>query len=760
MKKTPANTPDIFDAQGLPTANAIVQALDEHSDLSSKRDLTRYFNIKGDARVAFKKRLKELEGEGIIARRKKELRKTASLPSVSVLDIDRDSDPDYLIAYPAKWDDREGEAPQILIKMERGDRTVPGPGERVLARIEKQPGQTPAYSARTLKILSAPRKASIGVMRMDDGGARLVPVDRKQKEMRIRTNDIGAAKDGDLVEVDVQVRGRMMVPEAKVSAVLGNPQSEGAVSLIALHNLEIPHKFPPKLEIAAEQLEEVGLENRQDWRHIPFVTIDPETAKDHDDAVYAHQDEDPKNSDGYVVYVAIADVSAYVRPNSILNDEAFERGNSVYFPDRVVPMLPERISNDLCSLREGENRPSLAVRIVLNADGTKRGHAFHRVMIRSAAKLSYQQAQNAINGQADAQSEPILEPVLKPLFAAYTAMAKARDARGPLALDLPERRIILNDKGMVDRVMVPVRLDAHRLIEEMMIAANVCAAETLEQKHKPVVYRIHDAPGREKLGALREFLQSLELSLIKSEAIKPSQFNTILHKVHGTPNAHHVSEMVLRTQARAEYSTENLGHFGLNLDRYAHFTSPIRRYADLLVHRALISGLGLGDDGLSDSEISRLDAMTQHISSTERRAMAAERETQDRLIAYYLSSQLGAEFDGRISGVTKSGLFVRLNETGADGFVPASSLGRDYYHFSQSEQAMIGERSGETFKLGDDVRVRLLEAAPVAGSLRFEVLSDGTSGAPMKRGGRPEKFGKRPLHRARRKSQRSRAQGK
>lgn len=758
MKKTPANAPDIFDEQGLPTAEAIMQALEEHSDLSSKRDLTRYFNIKGDARVPFKKRLKELEGEGVLVRRRKELRKATSLPSVAVLDIDRDSDPDHLIARPAKWDEREGDAPAVLIKMERGDRTVPGPGDRVLARIEKQPGQSPAYAARTLKILSAPRKASIGVVRLEDGGARLVPVDRKQKEMRIRINDLADAKDGDLVEVDVQVRGRMMVPEAKVSAVLGNPQSEGAVSLIALHNLEIPHKFPPKIDLAAQELTEVGLDGRQDWRDIPFVTIDPETAKDHDDAVYAQADDDPKNAGGHIVYVAIADVSAYVRPNSALNDEAFERGNSVYFPDRVVPMLPERISNNLCSLIEGENRPALAVRIVLNTDGTKRIHTFHRVMIRSAAKLSYQQAQNAIDGHADDKSGPLVKPVLKPLFDAYAAMAKARDARGPLALDLPERRIILNESGMVDRVMVPDRLDAHRLIEEMMIAANVCAAETLEQKHKPVVYRTHEAPGREKLGALREFLQSLELSLIKSEAIKPSQFNTILHKVEGTPNAHHVSEMVLRTQARAEYSTENLGHFGLNLDRYAHFTSPIRRYADLLVHRALISALSFGDDGLTDSEVSRLDSIAQHISSTERRAMAAERETQDRLIAYFLSSQLGAEFAGRISGVTKSGLFVRLNETGADGFVPASSLGRDYYHFSQADQAMIGERSGETFKLGDDVSVRLLEAAPVAGALRFEVLSDGSKGAPPKRGSRPSKSGKRPLHRARRKSQKSRAQ--
>ncbi|MCB9993976.1 MAG: ribonuclease R [Hyphomicrobiaceae bacterium] len=716
---------NLFGDDGLPTKEAILQALEDHSDIGSKRDLTRYFNLKGETKVAFKKRLRELEGEGLIARRRKQLRKTAALPSVAVLDIDPQSDPDHLLAQPARWDEREGNPPVVLIRTRKGDRVVPGPGDRILARIEKQPGATPGYLGHAIKVLGLPRKATIGIIRRDVDGARLIPVERKQKEMRIRPGDLGKAEDGDLVEVDVQMRGRLMIPEAKVVAVLGNPRSEGAISLIALHNLEIPYRFPAAVTRAAEQLPEVSGQGREDWRDIPFVTIDPDTAKDHDDAVYAEPDEDPKNEGGHVVYVAIADVAAYVRPDTELNDEAFERGNSVYFPDRVVPMLPERISNDLCSLREGENRPSIAVRMVFDAGGHKKSHSFHRVTIRSAARLTYSEAQAAADGNPNDKTGPLLERVLQPLFDAYASMAKARDKRGPLALDLPERRIILNDQGMVSRVYVPERLEAHRLIEEMMIAANVCAAETLEQKQSPLVYRVHDAPGREKLGALRDFLNSLDLSLINSEAVRPSHFNQVLLKAAGTPHTHQVSEMVLRTQARAEYATENLGHFGLNLDRYAHFTSPIRRYADLMVHRALIRALKLGDDGLTDAEISRLDAISEHISFTERRAMAAERETQDRLIAHFLAGRIGTHFEGRISGVTKSGLFVRLNDTGADGFVPAGSLGHDYYHFSEATQALIGERSGETYRLGDAVEVRLLEAAPLAGALRFEIVSEG-----------------------------------
>ena len=703
----------------------------ERPDLDGKRDLAKYFGIHGDMRTPLKLLLKEMEGDGILTRTRKAIRRTATLPGVTALDIPADADPDNLHAFPAQWDEAtEGERPRVALAIGGNARVVPGPGDRILARIDAGEGPLPVYTARPMKILDKPRRGQIGIVRIDEGGARLVPVDRKQKEMRIDGGDLGDARDGDLVEVTTKVSGRLMISKAKVAAVIGNPNSEGAVSMIAVHNLEIPYRFPASVLKEAEAAKEASLRGREDWRHIPLITIDPPDAKDHDDAVHAEQDTDKANPGGHIVTVAIADVAAYVQPGTALDREAYLRGNSVYFPDRVVPMLPERISNDLCSLKEGENRPSLAVRMVFDSDGRKRRHSFHRVLFRSAAKLSYQQVQAAIDGRPDDKTGPLLEPILKPLYAAYAAMLKARDKRGPLDLDLPERKIVLDAKGMVADVRTPERLEAMRLIEEMMIAANVSAAETLEKHRTALLYRVHDTPSREKLNALREFLNSLDLPFGKSEVVRPSDFNRVLDKARANGRIQQVSEMVLRSQAQAEYAHENYGHFGLNLDRYAHFTSPIRRYADLIVHRALIAALKLGDDGLTDAEVARLPAIASHISGTERRAMLAERETSDRLLAQFLAGKIGAEFDGRISGVTRSGLFVRLIETGADGFIPASTLGQDYYRFVEEMQAMVGDRGGETFRIGDDVKVRLIEAAPVAGALRFELLSEGSRGKP------------------------------
>ncbi|WP_172123406.1 MULTISPECIES: ribonuclease R [unclassified Devosia] len=718
--------PRLSAAEQLPSREQLLQALAETPDLKGKRDLAKLFGIRGDLRKPFKAMLAELEGEGVITRTRKALRRTAALPPVTVLDIPTDADPDHLHAFPAQWNDEEGERPRVLVYQGRDARVVPAPGDRILARIDAGDGEIPAYTARPMKILDKPRRAHIGIVRMDEDGARLIPVDRKQKEMRIPMGDLGEARDGDLVEVEVKLSGRLMIPRARVTAVIGNPASEGAISLIAIHSLEIPYRFPTSVLREAEEAKEATLKGREDWRDLPLITIDPFDAKDHDDAVYAQSDPDPANAGGHLVTVAIADVAAYVRPGSALDREAYLRGNSVYFPDRVVPMLPERISNELCSLKEGEPRAALAVRMVIGADGRKRSHSFHRVLMRSAAKLSYQQAQAAIDGQPDDKAGPLLEPILRPLWDAYETMAKARDQRGPLDLDLPERKIVLDEKGMVKDIRIPERLDAHRLIEEMMIAANVAAAETLQAKNMPLLFRVHDTPSTEKLAALRDFLGSLDIAVKKSDAVRASDFNGILAQARKAGNAEQVSEMVLRSQAQAEYAPENYGHFGLNLDNYAHFTSPIRRYSDLIVHRGLIRALGLGDDGLSDNEMQKLAGIGQHISATERRAMAAERETSDRLLAQFLAGQIGARFEGRISGVTRSGLFIRLLDTGADGFVPASTLGADFYRYEQEQQAMIGDRTGEKFALGDRVTVRLLEVAPVAGAMRFELLSEGS----------------------------------
>jgi ribonuclease R len=723
-----------FQVGTLPSREAILEAMAQFPDLDGKRDLARHFGIKGDMRTPFKVLLKEMEGDGHLARTRKQIRRTAALPAVTVLDIPADADPDDLHAYPSQWNDAEGVPPRVSVKP--NSRVAPAPGDRILARIDPGEDSVPHYVARPMKILEKPRRGQIGIVRMDEDGARLMPIDRKSKEMRIDGGDLKDARDGDLVEVEVKFTGRLMIPKARVTNVIGNPRSEGAVSMIAIHNLEIPYRFPSAVTKEAEAAKEATLKGREDWRHVPLITIDPHDAKDHDDAVYAEPD--PDHEGGHIVYVAIADVAAYVRPGTALDREAYIRGNSVYFPDRVVPMLPERISNELCSLKEGENRASLAVRMVIGADGRKRSHSFHRVLFRSAAKLSYQQAQAAIDGRPDEKTGPILDTILKPLWAAYGVMAKARDKRGPLDLDLPERKIILDAKGMVLDVRVPERLDAHRLIEEMMIAANVAAAETLEKHRQVLIYRVHDEPSDEKITALRDFLASLSLPAPKGAGVKPIDFNRILDKARTDGKIQQVSEIILRTQAQAEYSNENYGHFGLNLDRYAHFTSPIRRYADLIVHRALIKAMEFGNDGLTEGEEAKLPAIAEHISQTERRAMLAERETVDRLLAAFLADKVGAEFDGRIGGVTRSGLFVKLRDSGADGFIPASTIGQDYYRFVEEMQAMVGDNTGETFRIGDDVRVKLVEAAPIAGALRFELVSDGSRGVPSS-GGRGRK---------------------
>ncbi|HLJ01555.1 MAG TPA: ribonuclease R, partial [Bradyrhizobium sp.] len=546
------------------------------------------------------------------------------------------------------------------------------------------------------------------------------------RDLNIAKADTLDAEDGDLVSVDL-IRSRGFgLASGKVKERLGSLATEKAVSLIAIHAHDIPQAFSKAALHEADEAKPATLKGREDWREVPLVTIDPPDAKDHDDAVHAEADSDPNNKGGFIVHVAIADVAFYVRPQSALDHDALTRGNSVYFPDRVVPMLPERISNDLCSLVPGEPRGALAVRIVIGKDGRKRSHSFHRVLMRSAAKLNYAQAQAAIDGKPDDITGPLLDPILRPLYNAYALVKRARDERDPLDLDLPERKILLKADGTVDRVIVPERLDAHRLIEEFMILANVAAAEMLEKMSLPLIYRVHDEPTLEKIHALQEFLKTLDMPFAKSGALQPALFNRVLAQVKGHDAESLVNEVVLRAQAQAEYSAENYGHFGLNLRRYAHFTSPIRRYADLVVHRALIRALGLGEGALPENTtVEGLSEVAAQISVTERRAMKAERETADRLIAHFLADRIGATFQGRISGVTRAGLFVKLTDTGADGLIPIRTLGTEYFNYDETRHALVGSRSGAMHRLGDVVDVRLVEAAPVAGALRFELLSEG-----------------------------------
>ncbi|TCD14477.1 ribonuclease R [Oricola cellulosilytica] len=716
----------------LPSRDEIVGFILENPDRSTKRDVAKAFNLKGEDRLALKPLFKELEEEGVFQRRGKRLVAAGALPKVMVLTITgRDAD-GGLLARPLEWNEAEnGPPPLIATRVPRHNKqrqVSAGVGDRVLARISPPDSGDGVHVARVIKKLEARRTGVLGVVRrMDDGGYRLEPVDRKQSELIIDKDQLADARVGDLVEVDVTRTGRYGLPRATVTQRIGSFASEKAVSMIAIHANGIPHVFPQEVMTEAEKAEPVKPGGkREDWRKLPLITIDPSDAKDHDDAVHAEPDPDVGNAGGHVLTVAIADVAHYVRPGSALDREALKRGNSVYFPDRVVPMLPERISNDLCSLREGEDRPALAVRMVFGADGHKRSHSFHRIVMRSAAKLSYNQAQAAIDGAPDDKSGPLLEPILKPLWAAYACLKKGRHARGPLELDLPERKIILNSEGLVDRITVPDRLDAHKLIEECMIQANVAAAETLESKEQLLVYRVHDSPSMAKEEALREFLKTIEIPLAQGAQLRPSAFNTILDRVKDTDHAALVNEVILRSQAQAEYAPENYGHFGLNLLRYAHFTSPIRRYADLIVHRALIRALGLGDgkDGLPDITLDQLREIAGSISIAERRAVAAERQTVDRLIALHLADSIGQSFDGRVAGLSSAGLFVALPAYGADGFVPASTLGDEYFRHDEGLHAMVGERSGTGYRLGDAVTIKIVEVLPLAGSMRFEMETE------------------------------------
>jgi ribonuclease R len=724
----------------LPSKEDILKFMRGAGTKVGKREIARAFSVKGADRIALKQRLAEMADEGLVSGNRKAFKERGHLPPVAVLEIvarDRDGE---LVAEPAVWDIAEGERPRALVLASRGSGRAGEPalglGDRILARLthlEERDVFGYRYEAEPIKRLPKEKRRQIGIYRArSKGGGVVDPVDRKElKEWPIAPGAEGDAKDGDLVRFDLARSGRLGVPQARVVETLGNPQDQRKISLIAVHAHGIPDEFPPAVLAETPRLPPPSLQGRADLRTLDLITIDPVDARDHDDAVHAAADADQRNSGGWVVHVAIADVAHYVRAGTRLDREAQLRGNSVYFPDRVVPMLPEKISNDLCSLKEGQERPCLVARMVFDRHGSKKGHAFLRGMMRSAATLSYEEAQAAIDGRPSAKCQPLMERALKPLWAAYTALATARNQREPLDLDLPERKILVGNDGRVERIFVPPRLDAHRLIEEFMIQANVAAAETLEARRAPVVYRVHDTPANEKLVALREFLDSLDLKL-PAGTLRARDFNRVLRRGKELPVKELINEVVLRSQSQAVYAAENIGHFGLNLRRYAHFTSPIRRYADLIVHRSLIRALDLGIGGLTDPEAGHLADVAQAVSDTERRAMAAERETADRLIADYLADRVGAEFEGRISGVTRVGLFVRLSETGADGFVPAATIGHEFFRHDEAMHALIGDRTGQVYRLGDDVSVRLVEAIPSAGALRFEVLSPGKriTGAP------------------------------
>ncbi|WP_443750502.1 ribonuclease R [Asticcacaulis solisilvae] len=715
---------------GLPDDETLLKALQSQRELDLS-DLARMWGLKGEDRRLLRQRLKALAEAGKLDKRgRKSFAPLMSLPETGVAEVtETDVDGELWCQWgaPSTGRDREPKKAPLarLAPLKKSlAQTPPKIGDRIYVRFEST---SDGWVAHLIKILDQGAPRLVGVVRKGKRGEiRLESVNRKEKDSFALTGPgLDALSDGDVVLASPVGGGthRYGPKPAKLVEVVGREDSPRIASIMAIHSHGLQTGFQTSTEAEAKAAKAPALGSRTDLRDLPFVTIDPVDAKDHDDAVYAHADDAPDNPGGHVVWVAIADVAHYVTSGSSLDRDARDKGNSTYFPDRVEPMLPHVLSSGLCSLQEGENRATMAVRMVFDAHGIKKSHTFVRGLMRSAAKLSYEQAQSAIDGNPDDKTQPILDSLLKPLWAAHACLTRGRNARQPLHINSPERRVHLDKDGNVTRIEPRISLEAHQLIEEMMIQANVSAAETLEKHKTPLIYRVHEAPSLEKVQNLADFLGTLGLPWNKGEPPRTERFNALLDAQKDGPNAEIINEVVLRTQMQAHYSSENYGHFGLNLDRYAHFTSPIRRYADLVVHRALIRALKLGDDGLTDYEIKTLSDTAEHITATERRSMQAEREAIERYIAAYLHDKVGASFHGRITGVTRFGLFVKLDDTGADGIVPVSSLRDDYYIHDDVQHALIGERSGTRWRLGTKVEVELAEAMPITGGLVFKMLS-------------------------------------
>ena len=636
---------------------------------------------------------------------------------VTITGTDNDGDP---LARPKDWEQTHGRPPLIRMRAERPGQPALAPGDTVLARLRPTgPGQ---YEGRTIHRLSETPSRILGVFRPGYPDSRIEPTDRRSKaEWSVPHGQEAGAEPNELVLAEPIARARFGLKPARVIERLGRMGEARSVSLIAIHTHDIPVAFPEDALLEAKRARRVLLGKREDLRAVPLVTIDGEDARDFDDAVFAEADQD-----GFRLIVAIADVAWYVRPGSALDRAARVRGNSVYFPDRVVPMLPEELSNGWCSLRPDEDRGCLFVEMRIGPDGRKRSHRFGRGLMRSAARLTYEQVQAAID-----QGDPLpVDP--RPLYDAFRSLLAARIARGTLDLDLPERKVTLGPDGHVAKVEPRPRLDSHRLIEEFMVLANVAAAEELERLHRPCVYRVHAPPTDEKLANLRGFLNGMGISLPPGNQIHPRDLDHVLRKVADTPEARVVNEMMLRSQSQAAYSPDNIGHFGLALTRYAHFTSPIRRYADLLVHRSLISGLKLGLGGLAPEEAAGFEEAAEHITKTERRAALAERDAIDRYLAAFMADKIGARFTGLVSGVTRFGLFVTLPESGASGIVPMNALPDDYWHHDEMEQTLTGRRTRQVFRLSQALEVRLAEANPVTGGLVFRLVADEPRSAPSR----------------------------
>jgi ribonuclease R len=723
---------------GLPSRQQILDFIASSETPAGKREIARAFALAGHEKILLKALLKDMADEGLIdGSPGRAFHQMGGVPKVTVLRIVDADDSGNVWAVPECWE-AETPPPRLRVR-ERGKRSALGPGDRILARTEEAGN---GWIAHPMKTLARGEELMLGVLREEGGKLWLQGVEKKERR-DFPVSDAGDAQPGDLVLAEKT--GRPPRITARVTERLGDPFQPRSFSMIAIHRHGIPNVFSEELLDEATRVAKQPLGDREDLRHLPIVAIDPADARDHDDAVWAVPDDDAKNAGGWKALVAIADVSFYVRPGSQLDREARKRGNSVYFPDRVVPMLPEIQSADVCSLKQNVDRAALVCHMQIGRNGEIKSWRFTRAVVRLIANIAYEDAQAMIDAELPAEGAVL--DALRPLWDCWRALYKAREKRGPLDLDLPERRIVLDEKGRILSVAPRERLDAHKLIEEYMIAANVAAAKALEAKKAPVMYRIHEPPSREKLVALKDYLKSFDVDFALGQVVRPDTFNHILARVGEADFREEVMQQILRTQTQAYYGPGNHGHFGLALGSYAHFTSPIRRYSDLIVHRSLVGAYGLGSGGLTGEEAATMERIGEVISQLERRAMEAERETVDRYVAAYLSAHVGEVMEARITGVQNFGFFATVDGIGGDGLVPARDLGSEYFRYDEGSQQLIGEQSGDFFARGQRLKLRLVEANPVSGALRFE-LPDGKGSAG---GERPDRGrGKRVIkHRGR-----------
>ncbi|MDE2366377.1 MAG: ribonuclease R [Betaproteobacteria bacterium] len=556
-----------------------------------------------------------------------------------------------------------------------------------------------------------------------DHGILFVEAENKRisQDILIPREESMGARAGQVVTVEIiQQPSKHAQPIGRIIEVVGDYTAPGMEIEIALRKHDLPHQFPPEVEKLSAKLpadvRKSDLKKREDLRDLPLVTIDGETARDFDDAVYCERD-----GKGYKLYVAIADVSHYVRPLDALDREAFNRGNSVYFPRRVIPMLPEALSNGLCSLNPQVDRLCMACEIRLDDAGNFGDYRFFPAVMHSRARLTYTKVAAMLDdpkGEDARQYESVL-PHIQLLYKLFKVLLKARKKRGAIDFETIETHMIFNDQGKIERILPVKRNDAHRLIEECMLAANVCASDFLQKNEQPTLYRIHEGPTPDKLVALRDFLKEFGVQLGGGDEPSAKDYARTLTKIKDRPDAQLLQTVMLRSLSQAVYSPDNIGHFGLAYESYTHFTSPIRRYPDLLVHRAIkavLEGKGYAPGNWHE--------LGEHCSQTERRADDASRDVESWLKCYYMQDKIGEDFDGVISGVTGFGLFVALDGIYVEGLVHISELPSDYFHFDAAKHMLLGERSGRRYRLGDRIRVKLARVDLEASKIDFMLAAD------------------------------------